>query len=220
MSELIFLSHAYDENTPGYGGKKDFFTEPTKCLSQGHSCNQLKITLSNHVGTHIDTPHHFFEKGKNLSDYPANFWIFKNVEMVELKLSPSELITRQHVAGKVSADCDFLILKTNFEQKRSDEIYWKENPGLSADLGDYLRENFPKIKVVGGDFISATCFSKREEGRLAHQSFLSPERKNHPILIIEDMKLQGLSKKPKSITVLPLLIAKADGAPVTILAEL
>lgn len=220
MSELIFLSHFYNDQTPGYGGKKDFFLEKSKCLHLGDSCNQLKITLSNHVGTHIDTPHHFFEKGKTLSDYPAGFWVFNKVSLIELDLMPCELITSAHVKLKINSECELLLLKTGFEKKRQEDIYWKENPGLSADLGEYLRENFPKVRVVGGDFISATCFSKREEGRLAHQAFLSPEKKNNPILIIEDMKLDQLAKNPQRVIVSPLLISGADGAPVTVMAEL
>lgn len=220
MSEMIFLSHFYDENTPGYGGKKDFSLEHTKCLKDGHSCNQLKITLSNHVGTHIDTPFHFFQTGKTLSDYPANFWKFSKINLIDLSLTPSELITSTHIAGKINPDCDLLLLRTGFEKQRQEEIYWKENPGLSAELGNYLRENFPNIRAIGGDFISATSFTKRAEGKLAHEAFLSPDKKHNPILIIEDMKLSSLNSNPQMVIVAPLLILGADGSPVTVMAQL
>lgn len=220
MSEMIFLSHYYNDKTPGYGGKVDFVTEKTKCLKDGHSCNQQKLILSNHVGTHVDTPFHFFEKGKKLHEYSANSWVFHKVVLIDLNLANAELITSEHVKDKIPEGTELILFRTGFEKKRSTDQFWQENPGLSANLGDYLRWSFPSVRAVGGDIISATSFSKREEGKLAHQAFLDPDKINQPILIIEDMKLSGLKSSPVRVIVAPLLIDQADGAPVTVMAEI
>jgi hypothetical protein len=50
---------------------------------------------------------------------------------------------------------------------------------------------------------------------------LGPQAKGNPILLIEDMDLTNLEslKKFSSVTVLPLRMLNADGAPVTIIAQ-
>lgn len=41
----------------------------------GEDCNFSKIKMSSHAGTHIDTPYHFVDDGKCISDYPMSRFI-------------------------------------------------------------------------------------------------------------------------------------------------
>ena len=43
-----------------------------KRIDCGEDCNLSKIKMSSHAGTHIDTPYHFVEDGKCISDYPMS----------------------------------------------------------------------------------------------------------------------------------------------------
>lgn len=214
----MYLSHFFNQETPGYGGKKSFFLEEDRCMSKGDACNQLKLSLSNHVGTHIDLPYHFSASGKKMQDYAPGDWFFRNPWLVDVSATRNSLILPKHLP-ELPADIDFLLLRTGFEKLRSSQEYWAENPGLTPELGDYLKQKYRHLKAVGMDFISATAQQHKAQGRLAHQSFLG-DANGPAILLLEDMKLGDLKpgEKISLLHVAPLLIESADGAPVTVSA--
>ena len=156
-----YLSYALSENTPGYAGRSDFSFECTKSMSKGDSCNQQEWKLSNHVGTHVDAPSHFSAKGKSVDEFGPDFWIANNPFMLDIPATPGELIDLNFYSKDIPKDCDFLIIKTNFEKYRSENKYWEENPGISPASGSFLRMNFAQLKFIGFDFISLTSFQHR-----------------------------------------------------------
>ena len=85
-------------------------------------------------------------------------------------------------------------------------------------MGPYLRRNFPKLRVLGFDFISLTSYTNRPLGREAHKGMLGPLEGTEPILILEDMKLSPLQTAPSRLLIAPLLVDQADGGPVTVIA--
>jgi len=214
----IYLSHFYNEQTPGYGGKDDFHFTPDKCIDYGHSCNQHKISMSNHVGTHIDLPFHFFNNGKKLEHYQPNDWFFNHIIFLDIKKSSNELLTSSDLPTfDKNADC--LIIRTGFESFRNEKKYWEENPGLTDELANFLKANYKKLRMIGFDFISASAYQNREMGKKAHQAFLG-EDQGPAILILEDMKLSAIEKGESIVKIYlaPLLISGADGVPATVSA--
>ncbi len=219
--EYIYLSHYYNNATPGYGGDKEIEITSRRCISNGDKCNKLQIVMSNHAGTHIDLPFHFDQNGRRLNDYTAREWFFSKIAIVEIPLEPNELLTADKLQDNLNPDIEFLIIKTFFQKYRTSDNYWKANPGLHHKLANYFRDRFKNLKIIGFDFLSATSFQNKEEGRLAHLSFLHKDHGN-PILLIEDMNLEylNLNSRISWIHVSPLLIEDADGVPVTITAAL
>lgn len=220
MKTKIYLSHFLSEDTPGYGGNKGFFTNITKNMCCGDSCNQQEWKFTNHIGTHIDCPKHFDKNGKSLSDYPAEFWFMQNVCFLEITIEEDLLIDLKGYVDQIDDDCEFLIIKTGFCNIRDQKAYWESGPGLKACSGKLLRELKPNLKAIGFDFISLTSFQHREEGRSAHKAFLHSEGVGNPILIVEDMDLTKLNKAPENVVIAPLLVTDADGAQVTVLADI
>ena len=212
-----YLSYFMNAETPLYGGEKGIEVKPLNQISKGDTANTKSLKLHNHSGTHIDFPNHFVDKGKTSSDYDASFWYFQSPYLYEHAATPSEIIDLTLEDLKtVPYQTDFLIIKTGFGQHRGQEKYWKFNPGLSPESADILRNQLPKLRVVGMDFISLTSFQNRPLGRIAHRSFLGGD---HPLLLVEDMNLSRLSVQPKKIICTPLMIENLDGCPVTIIAE-
>jgi arylformamidase len=216
----IFLSYSLSPSSPSYGNSDPLKLEKTKDLSCGDSCNQLRFTMSNHLGTHIDSPSHFDAGGKTIDQYPPEFWFFKRVALLEITARPGELIEIEPFMTNIPRDTDALLVKTGFCYKRTEQVYWENNPGISAKSGVFLRANFPQLKVIGLDVISLSSYAHRAEGRLAHKEFLGADRAGNPILIIEDMDLTQLKLTPSSLVVAPLRGDGFDGAPVTVFAEL
>ncbi len=216
--KTIYLSYYINNQTPLYGGEKAIEISKRSEISKGASSNTKYLKLPNHTGTHIDFPNHFSDKEKTINDYPASFWKFDNIWVIEYFAGEEEIINDDVIPySDVPAETEFLIIKTGFGKYRKEEKYWKNNPGLSPELAKTLKDRCPNLKAVGFDFISASSYQNRMLGREAHKEFLI----NHNILLIEDMKLDEIGKGViKSITALPMMIDKIDGAPITIIAEI
>lgn len=222
----VFLSHPASENAPAYGGGEGFKDLPDKRMAAGDSCNTRQWTFSNHNGTHIDFPRHFAASGATVDDYPAEFFIFGHVGVLYLPdAAPGQLLGPEELdrAGLADvADAEFLLLRTGFAEKREEEVYWRNNPGLHPDLAEHLRRTLPALRVVGFDCISLSSFAHRETGRVAHKAFLEHER---PLLPLEDMDLRPLgtraeARRIRQAVVSPFRALGADAAPCTVFAEL
>lgn len=210
---MKFLSYQLDENTPTYGNGSRFKRVLDKCIEHGASCNQLTFTVGNHVGTHLDCPYHFSQDGLKVTDYPADFWLCRNISLVEVPESDM-LIDLEKYKLQIRPDSDLVLIKTGFCHKRDQQVYWSENPGIASRSADFLRKHCPDIKFLGMDVISLTSYVNRDEGKKAHQSFL--QNKEKAILLIEDMDLRDLLHAPNEVLISPLRISEADGGPVTV----
>ena len=214
----IYLSYFINEQTPLYGGEKAIFIDKRSEIVKGASSNTKYLQFPNHTGTHIDFPCHFSDKGKTINDYPAGFWKFHHVFVIDYGAREKEIIGESILEGIIiPEETGFLIIKTRFGKYRNKKTYWKNNPGLSPELAFELKKRCPELKVVGFDFISVSSYQNRMLGRDAHKAFLL----DNDILLVEDMKLDELKNNTVNvITALPLMIDRADGVPITIIADM
>lgn len=221
QSKKQYLSYILDKDTPTYGNRNKFVCEKKSNIAKGDVANDSTIKTTVHIGTHIDMPYHFFEKGQTIEDFDINYFSSENI--LYLDFIPKDLIIKDELIvlfDKVTNKevYEFLIIKTGICDKRDEEVYWKSNYGFDPSLAEYIRKNFPKIRIIGFDSISISSFENRMLGREAHKAFLDPQK---PLLILEDMDLTGLNKDAKieKMDIVPLRIAKCDGLPCTVLAE-
>lgn len=219
MSKYIFLSHILNNDTVGYGGQKGFVSTSQRSICHGDSSNNSRWELSNHIGTHIDAPYHFDKDGLTIERVKADQWIFSKPHLAVVSLHGGELLEPGTWVESIPRDCDLLLVKTGFEFKRAQADYWQANPGLSPKLGFWLRENRPQVRALGMDVLSTTSWMQRPVGREAHLAFLGEYNSTPPIMLIEDMSLRELTNNPRSVIIAPLRVDKADGSPVTIIAE-
>lgn len=215
--KVIWLNHPLALDTPMYGGGEGLKIHQQSSISAGDTANTSRWDFPNHIGTHLDAPYHFFDQGRKISDYPPEYWIFNQPLLIDIPAEDGHLIAPEDVAGQLVTASDLLVLRTGYEKFRGEERYWQRNPGLSPELGYWLRENHPGVRVVGIDTISVTSRLHRETGRTAHRAFLDPEGKGNPILLIEDMALANAPDNLRQIIVAPFPVDEADGGPCTIL---
>jgi len=218
--KYIYLSHFLTPSTPTYGDRDKFSIQENSSISKGDTANSFSISFStNHLGTHIDLPKHFYDDGKTLNDFEPSYWVYYNISLVEISKGKGELIIpKDFFDVPINKESDILLIRTGFEKYRNEKIYWEENPGIDPSVGDYLRNEYPNIRTIGFDFISLTSFQHRALGKESHRNFLN--NKDRFVTIIEDMSLIILGTPPKKIIVVPLLIKNIDSSPVTIIAEL
>lgn len=217
-SKKIWLSYTIGENTPLYGGRSENYNiYKTSSIKHGKVANDTRIETTVHVGTHIDMPYHFYEDGQTINDFDVDFWFFKKPLFIELE--PLSFVVKDELINLLekveNKNYDILIVKTGICKLRNKESYWKKNYGFAPEIYEYLIVKFPNIKVLGFDSISISSWQNRDMGKISHKYFLNPKK---PILILEDMDLNGINKDSKlhEILVSPLRIENCDGLPCTV----
>ncbi len=219
---FIQLSYKIDADTPAYGGKEVFSSIPQSSIEKGDSANTTKWQFSNHLGTHIDFPYHFYQQGQTVEDFSEDFWIIEGnkIQILEANLHKGNLLIKPDniYTKNLNLDVEFLIFQTGYSRYRSEEKYWKYNPGVDIETVEWIKKTFKKIRMIGIDSISISSWQYRDIGRKVHKKMLNPKK---PILIVEDMNLLKVNKDTvfKRIYVAPLMISRSDGGPCTILAE-
>ncbi len=213
-----YLSHCLRNEIPAYGNNKASLSiVQVKSISKGDSANIYQFTMENHWGTHVDAPAHFFLDATSVNDYPPEYWIFKKPHLIEIPAQDSELIDSEQLQEhKINANADLLLIRTGFQKWRGNEKYSINNPGIKPEAGLWLRKNYPSLRAIGFDFISISSFQNRDDGREAHKAFLNPGNEGRPVLIIEDMNLQGCMENLKEVWAFPLLVQGIDSAPCTV----
>jgi kynurenine formamidase len=215
----IILSHPLSVDTPSYGNRDSVNIIPKSRIEDGETANTSTWTLTNnHIGTHIDVPKHFYTDGKTLTDIEPHEWVFNKVSFINIALEKGKLISEKDLDfNSIHDDTELLLIRTGFEQKRSDDVYWNGYPGLNPDMCRILRSKFKKLRGIGFDFISLTSPLFKEAGKEAHRILLE-EKNGDFVFIIEDMKLSTLATSPEKVIILPTLVEKGNGGPVTALA--
>ena len=189
QSNYLSLTHWINVTTPSFANRGGFTRSSISAIKDGRTANSEQWVLNNHLGTHIDFPKHFNDKGLSSSDYANPFFIYDQVRIIVLEKAtlPGQLITVDDIIDQVKSfpkSTDILLLKTHFEQYRGKDIYWQQSPGYDEELAVLFREYFTNLKAFGFDSISLTSLNHKSMGNRAHQAFLN---KKNPILIIEDM---------------------------------
>jgi arylformamidase len=217
---IRYLSYPITKSMPVYGGSARLELIALKAIDEGDSCNTWRFFLENHWRTHVDGPNHFFTNGRKIIDYPANFWIFNNTQVLDMQLEPGELLRWKPIDHKIDISADLLLVKSGWGMRRKSGLYWKENPGIHADVGIGLRHLKCSIRIVGIDWISISSLVHREEGRKTHQAFLNPDGGGAPVLLIEDMDLSADLTMLSRVFVAPLIVEGIDSAPSTVIGVL
>ena len=121
LKPCFYEAHRWiDENTPVYPGDPKFTKQSLSSVEKGDCCSLYHISMSNHLGTHMDFPAHFIKGGKTRSDYtlaelmgscvvitlahlktaeifPGDCVLFKNPDQTPLTLSDAEYLRSKQI---------------------------------------------------------------------------------------------------------------------------
>jgi arylformamidase len=171
-----------------------------------------EITMSSHMGTHIEFPYHHWKDGVSAADFPVEKLIGPAVVLECTDKNGGDSITLEEIkerdGGRIQKG-DIIFLRTGADELWRTER-WAEYPYLTEDAMDYLISFEPKI--VGTD---ATGFEI--PGTDYQPNHLKMFQKN--ICMIESATNLGAFGKDRLMTfVLALPIEGIDACPVRIIA--
>ncbi len=214
------LSYGIDGNTPLYPGTLPLKLLKEKDTRKGDSCNTFMITISNHSGTHIDGPGHFFPQKKSRHARLPALCVYNDPVILDCRPKPESLIKPADLSNiqKASRKADAVLIRTGFSRHRNDHrIYAFRNPCLAPESALLLRNTFPRLRLIGIDTLSVSSISHRDEGRQTHRILLGKNGPKRGIFIIEDMFIPNDIASLKKIYVMPLVRGDLDSAPCAVL---
>ena len=184
--KFIDLTHKLENNIKPYPGDPDLNIEYIDSLNNNGECNLSKLTSSNHTGTHIDSPYHYFN---NLDKIP-------DLELENL-IGPCNILDASPVKGNDDINVNdiknipeslekIVVLKTLWAKNFNSDKYFLNNPSLSIEFAKLFVEN--DVSLIATDMSSPDFYGETK----IHKYLL----KNN-VLIIENLCNLDLLKKDK-----------------------
>lgn len=165
--------------------------------------NLSSFQTDSHLGTHLDAPLHFVDKGKAIHELSLEKLIG---EAYVAEIRGVRSITAEHLekAG-IPADCKRLLLKTD------NQLYWQQK--LSEFQKDFCSIDKSGaawvvergIELIGIDYLSIQRFF---DGPETHQILLRAE-----VVIVETLNLETVNPGSYELICLPLKLEGLEGSP-------
>lgn len=219
---FIKLSHTMRVGDPAFGGPMKLKVQQLSSFKEGPAQTFL-ITLSNHDGTHIDAPNHFNPDGRVIADFTLDELTFSSPILLDIPKNSPSLITVEEIAsfGGMLEGRDILLIRTGYGRfRRTDpNRYSRFSPCLSPEAARFIVEELKSVRCIGVDMVSIGSPAFPQETVETHR-ILTGYYGSRPVLIIEDMDLEGELTGLRRVIVVPLYVEGIDSAPCTVLGEI
>jgi kynurenine formamidase len=212
---IVDLSHPLRDDTPVYPGDPVARFEPATTIEE-HGYNVLHVRMGSQTGTHVDAPFHFLEDGARIDELPLDLFLSPAVVADVRGKAPHEAITWSDLAPVADrlASGRMLLLHTGWDAHWGTDAYF-DHPFLDGDAAE--RVVAAGVRTIGLDALSldeTVLGGEPEGGFAAHFAVLGAGG-----VIIENLRnLSAIGSAEPIVSVLPLKLAGADGAPVRAVA--
>jgi arylformamidase len=222
--EAVDLTHTLAEGVPSYPTHAKFFRMPWRSMGDVAEMNQL--IMSDHSGTHVDSPSHFVADAddparKHIDEVALDAFVGRAVTLSFGPFEPTnEFVTRADITAWEAEHAsvvggDIVLFNFNWAPRWRpipDGFAFLEGwPGLDSSAAEYLAGK--GVKAVGTDCISLDTGDGGRGELPAHLTLLP-----RGILIIENLANLGSLPPVSFFTALPLKIRQATGSPVRAVA--
>lgn len=179
-------------------GDAPFICEAKARMSMGDECNISWVSMGVHTGTHIDAPWHFEDDGKRTDQIDTS--LFFGPALI-LDLPEADVITPNLLPDELPAR---VLFKTRNSQFRADGPFRGDYTALHDAAAQKLVDS--GVRLVGIDYLSVGPY--QQPGQTTHHRLL-----RNDVLVVEGLRLAGLSQGMYQFTVLPLALMGVDGSP-------
>lgn len=208
---VIDLTHELNQDMSLFPGAQVYTLEQTATIENDYYVEH-KMTLTTHLGTHMDSPSHIIAGGKRLCDYPASAFVGKglviDVSHIKGTITKSVLLSYDKIESM-----EFLLFYTGHDTYYGTQRYLDTFPVLDESSCGFLKELAARnLKGVGIDTLSIDPVEPVSIDR--HKVLLGVD-----LLIIENLAhLKELVNQTFDLIALPLKMDKIEGSPVRAIA--
>lgn len=215
LTGIVDLSQPVEDGMPVYPGDPVVRIRPATTVGE-HGYAVLHVRMGSQSGTHVDAPYHFLEDGARIDELPLELFLAPAVVADVRGKAPHEPITwadLQPVADRLVAG-RMLLLHTGWDARWGTDAY-VDHPFLDGEAAQRVVD--AGVRTVGLDALSLDETVPDGEpagGFAAHLAVLGAGG-----VIVENLRgLDRLRSAEPVVSVLPLRLAGADGAPVRAVA--
>lgn len=209
--KIIDLSHTMENGMPVYPG--DDAPSIQKIVTHEKDGAQvIRLHISSHTGTHLDTPRHFVASGATTNIMDLENFTGKGVLIDCSEYGQNQQIPLSHVMiyKEQLKAADFALIFTGWDKHWGTDKYFDHFPVLSVETAEFLVNN--KLKGIGLDVSSIDGIDSADYPN--HQLVLGVG-----MIIIENLANLGtLIDETFQFTAFPLKIAEGDGSPIRAVA--
>jgi len=197
----------YDATLPIHKGMVTFPGDPPfhmKALyrrDKGDPFNLASLSMSTHLGTHIDLPAHYIDGGKAVEELPLESLVGLGI-VLDLRGKP--VLDRKTLSQAPIGRARRILFKTDNGPLLLRKKFREDFVHLAEDGAEYLVKR--GVLLIGIDYLSIERYMN--PGAPVHRTLL-----NAGVVILEGVHLLSIPPGPYEIFCLPLLIRGADGAP-------
>ena len=206
---VIDLTHAIEPEMTVFPGTAPPAALPIRTL-ETHGHNEKRLALTTHTGTHMDAPAHLIDGAQTLDSLEAGQFAGRGLVIDVRDMGPEIGVDVLEARRAELAACDYLLLRTGWDEKWKTEGYLSGFPALSPEAAAWLAGQ--NMKGLGVDCISVDLIDSTELP--VHHAVLGAG-----MVIVENLKGLGeLPAEPFTFLALPLPVEGADGSPVRAVA--
>jgi arylformamidase len=210
---VIDLSHRMEAGMPVFPGSPPVQVTPLHQM-QHDGFNELRLELTTHTGTHLDTPFHLQQAGKNLDALPINQFMGTCLT-VDCRMLPAgsaiPLDLLQPLEEQIRK-VDFVLFHTGWSRHWGTPSYLTEFPVPGPETARFLASF--ELKGAGIDALSFDPVDS--EDLPVHHKLLG----NGLVLVENLVHLELLPETGAVFCCFPLPLRSGDGSPVRAVALL
>jgi len=203
---LIDLTHPIGRDMPVWPGDPGpEFLETASVDKDGYSVH--KLTLNNHIGTHLDAPSHVIRGGMTLDRIPLETLIGRAVMIDFTDKGARDRINRQDLASRaVRLEAGGrLLVKTGWDRYFNTPAFFEDFPCFTLEAAEYLVSR--GITLLGMDTPSPSPVNDPDQA--IHKVFLGAG-----VVLLEALKNLTLIRGEEcDLIVLPPLFNGLSGSP-------
>lgn len=185
------------EATPPYPGDPGLVVRPLLRYERGDDCWLSAISMSVHLGTHVDAPLHFMPNGSSVERLALEALIGP-AHVVEVLTA--EAISVKQLRAELPATCERVLLKTSTQQNFLPRpLAW-----LEPEAAEFLQSR--RVRLVGID--SPSIDSMNTAQAESHHVLLA-----HNVVVVENLVLAPFAAGEYDMICLPLNLIGLEGAP-------
>jgi len=224
---LIELSYILNETMPKWPTNPSEKYHVDAAPERGDANNASSVYHHLHNGTHVDAPHHFDPTGRTIDQLPVEDFYYTAPYVLELPKKKGETVDLADLRAheREIKNCDILLIYTGYcDLRQTDPAAFADDfPSIAPDAARALRKEFPKLKAVALDFLSAdSCVTASRTGFPSHHALLDYNEKNpeRTLLIFEDVNVKKLLnvENVREICAFPIRWAGLEAGPVAMVA--
>ncbi len=202
MKKIIDISLPLTADLPVWPGSPGFELVQVASLGQDE-CNETKLLLGSHTGTHIDAPRHFIDGGATIDGLSLDALVGKAYVAECLGVKEISSVVLEGLA--MPQDVERLLIKTDNSNLWADENnkFYKDFAALTLDGAEWLMRR--GVKLVGIDYLSIQRF---HDSNATHEILLGAG-----VVVLEGLNLADADPGTYDLTCLPLNVVGAEGSP-------